>query len=221
MLFLKAFKRTSLSCKELSLSSGTATPVIFLEHAHSLRKRSHPSMERHSWKRDAPRIVRNETSLRCRVTTKAVGDEADMADVDREEVATPVEEVDAAEDVVVDKVEVIKAPSMESTSRISFETSVVTNGITLVQKAEATSRTIAQHVERLDEAVAVEAAEDKAEDDTSALSVLMTERMSKMIIRVLTKDVRETEAETTVAVLAVEPTEEADDLDSHGSQYPL
>ena len=67
----------------------------------------------------------------------------------------------------------------------------------------------------------MEAAEDKAEDDMSALSVLMTERMSKMIIRVLTKDVRETEAETTVAVLAVEPTEEADDLDSHGRQYPL
>ena len=42
-----------------------------------------------------------------------------------------------------------------------------------------------------------------------------------MIIRALTKDVRETEAETTVAVLAVEPTEEADDLDSHGRQYPL
>jgi hypothetical protein len=49
----------------------------------------------------------------------------------------------------------------------------------------------------------------------------MMEQMSKMIIRVLTKDVRETEAETTDAVLAAEPTGEADDLDSHGRQYTL
>ena len=97
----------------------------------------------------------------------------------------------------------------------------MTNGTTLVQMADTTSRTIAQHVERPDEVVVAEAAEDKAEDDMSALSVLMRERMSKMIIRVLTKDVRETEAETTDAVLAAEPTEEADDLDSHSRQYTL
>jgi hypothetical protein len=105
------------------------------------------------------------------VTIKAVGDEADMADEDREGAATPVGEVDAAEDVVVDKVEATKTSLTELTSRISFVISLVTNGKTLVQMAGTTSRTIAQHVERLDEAVAVEAAEDKAEDDTSALLV--------------------------------------------------